>query len=164
MKRNFYIPGQYTKDESLGWLLNRAKQSIGMQCDLRLLGHDLTHSQWMPLLRLCLNGPSSVAFLVKELNVDAGAVTRTLDRLEAKQLCRRERSSEDRRVVMVSLTEEGKRVSGELMAVLSDVFNAHLKGFTHEEWRTLVTLLQRFIANGDALRDAAAANPSTSAD
>ena len=160
MKRNFYIPGQYTKDESLGWLLSRAKQSIGAQCDLRLVGHDLTHSQWMPLLRLHLNGPSSVAYLVSELAVDAGAVTRMLDRLEAKHLCKRERSNEDRRVVMVSLTEAGTQVSAELMAVLSDVFNAHLEGFTHEEWRTLIKLLQKFVANGDALREAAETNNS----
>jgi DNA-binding MarR family transcriptional regulator len=164
MKRQeFYSPGQYQRDQSIGWLLNRAKQSIGALCDLRLAGHGLTHSQWMPLLRLYLCGPMSVAGLVRELDVDAGAVTRMLDRLEAKQLCRRERSSEDRRVVMVSLSEEGKRQSAELLAVLSDVFNAHLDGFTHDEWRTLITLLHRFIANGDALRAAAESNP-TSAD
>jgi len=35
------------------------------------------------------------------------------------------------------------------------VFNAHLAGFSMEEWRTLLSLLSRMLANGEALRQAA---------
>ncbi|MGS0754965.1 MarR family winged helix-turn-helix transcriptional regulator [Roseateles sp. GG27B] len=89
-------------------------------------------------------------------------MSRLLDRLEAKGLCQRERSTEDRRVVMVSLTDEGWRVSAQLPSMLSDIFNAHLLGFTHDEWRLLLVLLHRMIANGDATRQAldGAASPS----
>ena len=152
-KEIFYKADEYQRDESIGWLLSRAKQSIAAACDEQLVGHDLTHSQWVPLLKLSLCGkPSPVATLVRELEIDAGAVTRLIDRLETKGLVRRERSSEDRRVVLVHLTEEGERLSGALTAVLSDVFNAHLKGFSREEWQLLLQLLRRFIANGEALR------------
>jgi len=154
MDTEFYKPDNYLRAESIGWLLNRVKQSIALQADARLAKEGLTHAQWVPLLVLRLGGPSPAAKLVAELNTDAGAMTRLLDRLEAKNLCRRERSSEDRRVVMVSLTEEGQRITAELTAVLSDVFNAHLKGFSHEEWRTLLSLLTRMLNNGDALRSA----------
>ena len=152
MKKTFYRPDEYQRDSSVGYLLMRAKQSIGAACDERLSSHDLTHSQWVPLLKLSLCGPNPVAALVRELEIDAGAVTRLLDRLEAKGLVRRERSSEDRRVVMVHLTAEGQRVTGELTAVLADIFNAHLQGFSQDEWQQLLHLLRRFIANGDALR------------
>lgn len=159
MSSEFYQPACYAREESLGWLLKRVMQSIAAQADLRLQKEGLTHAQWVPLLVLRTSGASSVAGLVAELNTDAGAMTRLLDRLEAKGLCQRERSSEDRRVVLVSLTEEGLRLTAELTAVLSDVFNAHLQGFSHEEWRTLLKLLQRLLANGRAMRastDAAA--------
>ncbi|MBV8603048.1 MAG: MarR family transcriptional regulator [Pelomonas sp.] len=159
MVNRFYHPDKYRRDESLGWLFMRAKSSIGAECDQRLSDHGLTHAQWVPLLTLHLHGPSPVAELVRALDIDAGAVSRLVDRLEAKGLCRRERSNSDRRVVMVSLTEAGARVTEELTAVLSDVFNAHLQGFTHAEWRMLVDLLRRFIANGDALREAREADP-----
>ena len=81
-------------------------------------------------------------------------MTRLLDRLEAKNLCHRERSAEDRRVVMVSLTEEGREVTAEMTAVLSDVFNEHLTGFSEDEWRLLIKLLQRLLANGEARQGA----------
>src|SRR6478609_8995350 len=157
MLPDFYRPDTYQRSESIGWLLKRLQQSIAFQADQRLSKEGLTHAQWVPLLILRLCGPSSVANLVRELDTDAGAMTRLLDRLEAKGLCLRERSSEDRRVVMLSLTEEGMRLSAKLTAVLADVFNAHLQGFSEEEWRSLLSLMHRMIANGEALRRAAGA-------
>ena len=162
MKKVFYRPEEYQRENSIGWLLTRAKQSIVAACDERLSSHDLTHSQWVPLLKLSLCGPNPVAALVRELEIDAGAVTRLLDRLEAKGLVRRERSLEDRRVVMVHLTEEGLQITTELTAVLSDVFNAHLQGFTHDEWQILLQLLHRFIANGEAARHSSEQQKQTS--
>lgn len=150
----FYQPGNYKRSESLGWLLHRARQLMTQQIDQRLVQQGLTHAQWLPLFLLRMSGPSSVASLVRELDTDAGAMTRLLDRLEAKGLCLRQRCTDDRRVVTVALTEEGQRVTAELPAVLSDVFNDHLKGFSSEEWRLLLSLLQRLIGNGEALRQA----------
>ena len=157
MVTTFYSPGNYQRSESLGWLLRRLKQSIVSAADGRLSEHGLTHAQWGPMLTLRLCGTSSVAFLVRELDTDAGAMTRMLDRLEVKGLCQRERSAEDRRVVLVSLTDEGLRITAEVTAVLSDVFNAHLDGFSEDEWRLLLKLLQRMLANGDALQATQAA-------
>jgi DNA-binding HxlR family transcriptional regulator len=46
------------------------------------------------------------------LGIDAGAITRMLDRLEAKGLVERVRSETDRRVVHVRLTEAGETRHG----------------------------------------------------
>jgi DNA-binding MarR family transcriptional regulator len=153
MSKPFYKANQYERDESVGYLLGRAKQCIMQAADDRLAGHDLTSSQWMPLLKLSMCGPNPVANLVRELDIDAGAVTRLLDRLEAKGLVRRERSSEDRRVVLIHLTEAGSAIADDLKTVIADVFNAHLEGFSKEEWQLLLQLLKRFVANGEALRE-----------
>jgi DNA-binding MarR family transcriptional regulator len=155
MLQAFYRPNAYERNESLGWLLKRLQQSISAHADQQLCKEGLTHAQWGPLLMLRISGPCSVAKLVEELNTDAGAMTRLLDRLEAKGLCQRERSSEDRRVVTLTLTDEGQRVTGDLTAVLADTFNAHLQGFSHQEWRALLGFLQRMVANGEALQAAA---------
>jgi len=151
----FYRPESYQRSESVGWMLRKLKTSITRQADLRLQDAGLTHAQWGTLITLRHHGASCTAHLVRELDVDAGAFTRLLDRLEAKGLIQRERSEQDRRVVMVRLSEEGLRVTAELHTVLSDVFNAHLSGFSHAEWRLLLSLLQRMIDNGEALLEAA---------
>jgi DNA-binding MarR family transcriptional regulator len=105
-------------------------------------------------MRLRTTGGSTVAELARWLQVDAGAMTRLLDRLEKKGLCKRVRSTEDRRVVKVELTPEGATAIQQVPAVLAEVMNAHLAGFSKTEWQALKTYLQRMLDTGDALRDA----------
>ncbi|HMV66584.1 MAG TPA: tetratricopeptide repeat protein, partial [Myxococcota bacterium] len=45
--------------------------------------HDLTYVQWLPLYKLAKNEGNTVAGLARELEIDAGAMTRAMDRLEA---------------------------------------------------------------------------------
>jgi DNA-binding MarR family transcriptional regulator len=81
-------------------------------------------------------------------------MTRLLDRLEAKGLCRRVRSLEDRRVVNLELTAAGRDTAKEIPAVLSQVQNAHLSGFSHEEWQTLIGFLRRILDTAEAINSA----------
>ena len=48
---------------------------------------------------------------------------------------------------------ELRQARGLSQKMLAEVLNAHLAGFSHDEWQQLVHLLQRVVANGDALRD-----------
>ena len=68
-------------------------------------------------------------------------------------MVRRERSQQDRRVIKLELTDSGRAVSQHVPAVLAEVLNAHLAGFAESEWQMLNDLLQRMLANGEALRD-----------
>ena len=151
---DFYEAGSYCAEESVGFLMKRIMQSVVHQVDKRLDVHDLTSAQWGPLMRLRTAGPSTVADLARWLQLDAGSMTRLLDRLEAKGLCKRVRSTEDRRVVLVELTPDGEVAIAEVPAVLASVMNAHLSGFSKTEWQALKTYLQRMVATGEALRDA----------
>ena len=73
----------------------------------------------------------------------------------------RVRSCEDRRVVHLELTDAGRVVAAVVPAVLAEVLNLHLAGFSKEEWRALLGMLKRMRANGDALRAATAHNAAT---
>jgi DNA-binding MarR family transcriptional regulator len=153
---DFYRAESYcnSSEESVGYLMKRIMMSVVYQVDKRLDVHELTSAQWGPLMRLRTTGGSTVAELARWLQVDAGAMTRLLDRLEKKGLCKRVRSTEDRRVVQVELTPEGEAAIQQVPAVLADVMNAHLAGFSKTEWQALKGYLQRMLATGDALRDA----------
>ncbi|NRF68374.1 MarR family transcriptional regulator [Aquincola sp. S2] len=150
----FYNPETLRADNSIGLLTKRAQQSILLAVDRRLAPHDLTHAQWVPLYKLAKGDCSTMAELARDVALDPGAMTRALDRLETKGLLKRVRSEDDRRVIKLELTAEGEEVAHLVPAVLAEVFNAHLAGFTKAEWSTLVGLLQRLVANGDALREA----------
>ncbi|MEO8542845.1 MAG: MarR family transcriptional regulator [Betaproteobacteria bacterium] len=140
-------------DDSVGFLMKHVMMSIVAQADKRLGQHGLTNTQWGPLMRLRMSGGATVAELARWMQIDAGATTRLLDRLEKKGLCQRNRSTEDRRVVHVTITPEGEAAIAEVPTVLSAIMNEHLAGFSEAEWRQLLSMLQRMLRNGEALRD-----------
>ena len=90
-------------------------------------------------------------------------MTRMLDRLEAKGLCQRVRSSDDRRVVNLEITDAGREAAKVIPEVLSRVQNAYLAGFSVEEWETLKSYLRRMLDNANDFQQAqqttAAAGP-----
>jgi DNA-binding MarR family transcriptional regulator len=151
---DFYRPSAYCAEESVGYLMKRVQMSIVSQVDKRLAEHGLTSAQWGPLMRMQIEGGgSTVAELARWMQVDAGAMTRLLDRLEKKDLCKRVRSTEDRRVVRVELTAKGVAAMSKVPAALAEVMNAHLAGFSKTEWNALKSYLQRMVETGDALRE-----------
>jgi len=127
--------------------MKRVAASIVQRADKLLEPHSLTSAQCTPLLRLKhVGGRSTAAELSRWLVIDASAMTRLLDRLEKKALCKRARSTEDRRVVLVELTLDGERAIAGVPQVLCDVMNAHLAGFSRDEWKTLTGYLRRMAA------------------
>lgn len=150
---DFYQADSYSSDNSIGYLMRRIMLMIVNQADKRLESLDLTQAQWGPLFLIHQGRASTLAELSRELQIDAGALTRTLDRLETKGLCTRERSTADRRVVNLALTPEGKAASACVPTVLADVHNHLLAGFSHEEWQSLMGLLRRVLSNAEAMRD-----------
>lgn len=150
----FYSAADYFAEESVAYLMKRIIASIVHQADKRLDEHGLTSAQWAPLLHLHKEGRCAVAELSRNLQVDAGAMTRLLDRLEKKRLCKRVRSTEDRRVVQVEITPEGEAAMAEVPEVLAEVLNAHLAGFSKTEWQALKNYLRRMLDTGETLRAA----------
>lgn len=149
---DFYQASEFRPEISVGYMMRRVLASILTDADQELAAWDVTHAQWMPLFKLYNCGQSTVAGLARDLQLDPGATTRLLDRLEGKGLLRRERSTSDRRVVHVALTPEGQAIASQVPEVLCRVLNRHLSGFTHDEWMLLRSLLERILANGEALR------------
>ena len=124
----FYCASDYDAVQSTGALMRQILNSVSQQVTRELEPKGLTNAQWVPMLKLYLGKASTVAELARVCQLDAGSMTRLLDRLEAKGFCRRIRSSEDRRVVNIELTPEGREAAKEIPAVLSRVQNAHLAG------------------------------------
>jgi len=148
----FYDPDTFQPSESVGYMMRRIMNMVTAEIDRELEPGGLTSAQWVPLLKLYMGTGSNVAELARCCQQDAGSMTRLLDRLEAKGLVRRVRSGEDRRVVNIELTDEGRAAATKIPALLCGVQNAHLRGFTVEEWQTLKGLLRRILDNATAIQ------------
>ncbi len=154
----FYRAEGYKPDDSIGYLMRRIIAMLAQGVERELEPTGLTNAQWVPLLKLYMGSASTAAELARLCELDAGSMTRLLDRLEAKQLCRRVRSSDDRRVVNLELTEAGRVAAKEIPAILSRVQNAHLAGFSVEEWQTLKGYLRRILETAQTLQASAEKN------
>jgi DNA-binding MarR family transcriptional regulator len=151
-QQEFYRPDDYRSDDSVAYLMRRLILSFASEVQHELDPRGLTNAQWVPMYKLHLGHGSTAAELARECQLDAGAMTRMLDRLEAKNLLRRVRSSEDRRVVNLELTEQGREAAGQIPQVLCKVLNAHLRGFSHDEVELLKSMLLRMMENGVAFQ------------
>ena len=145
--RKFYDGRHYVVADSVGYLLHLVVGSMRRQVAAGMAEHELTAAQWYPLWKLKRDGPGTAQELARDMDVDAGAITRLIDRLAAKGLVERLRSSTDRRVVTLSLTAAGDAVAGHVPAVLASVNNAYLRGFSAAEWHTLKQLLRKMLDN-----------------
>lgn len=138
----------YRLGDSLGYLLKRTVAMLSGAIDQELVHYDLTHPQFSILMILHDTNCSTAAELARETCGDTGAITRMLDRLEAKGLVRRVRSAADRRVVNIELTAAGKAAADQMPTLAINVLNRHLQGVNREELETMKQLLRRLLGNG----------------
>lgn len=94
------------------------------------------------LLRELASGPRPMGELAERLACDASNITGLTDRLEARGLVERQPSPGDRRVKVLSLTDEGGRVQHAVWKrLMTD--SPVSDGLSREEQRTLLAMLQR---------------------
>ena len=143
----FYRGDDFRAEESIGYLLRTLRIHMDRAIDDEMTPYDLTGVQWRPLLALHLGLGDTAAELARLGCVDTGAMTRMLDRLEAKGLVRRSPCPNDARVMRIALTAEGRRLCRLIPYALSRVLNSTLRGFTEAELRTLKSMVCRMLAN-----------------
>ncbi len=145
-KTEIYDPKTFNPKSGIGGLVARVRVKLFEALDEELAPFDITAAQYVILVNLA-NGVDSASGLCKGVSYDPGAMTRMIDRLERKGFVRRVRSPEDRRVVNLALTEEGKAVYPKLVASAAAATNRKLRGFSKAEARQLESFLQRMLAN-----------------
>jgi len=81
--------------------------------------------------------------LADAICLSLSSATGLIDRLVGKKLIKRDRSSDDRRVVQVELTEEGRALNEEAMAGPVEFARGMLKGLNAEEQDALLGLFRK---------------------
>jgi DNA-binding MarR family transcriptional regulator len=125
--------------------MNALDEELTRDPDLAPL--EISAAQYIIISVLARRGVDSAAQLCKDLSYDAGAMTRMVDRLEAKGLISRTRCPEDRRLVKLELTPEGLAAYPKLKACSVRVLNHFLRGFDQSEARQLEGFLTRMLQN-----------------
>ena len=134
--------------------VKQVSTSLVRRVDQHMQPLELTGMQWEPVLMLWLKRADTVAGLARVSQMGFASMSRMLDRLEEKELLRRERSAHDRRVVHLHLTPKGRKVANKIWPIVVEGMHVHLDGFKKEELVQFSGFLARMLANG--ARDAEA--------
>jgi MarR family transcriptional regulator, multiple antibiotic resistance protein MarR len=133
----------------VGHLIGRARSALLTGLDGQLEPFGITGAQFAVLKNVADGVAETAADLCRTMHYDTGSMTRMLDRLEEKAVLRRERCTEDRRVVYLRITDTGNELLPRLRAAAVHVLSRHLAGFNPAEVETLKQYLVRMIKNGE---------------
>lgn len=123
--------------------LTRAVETLGGQLQRHLASLELTPPQLAVLEALLHHGPLSQGELGRRLLRGNPSVTALVDTLERRGWAQRERGTEDRRVVTVSLTAPGRRVVEKAFPAHAAHLTALLGVLGAEEQETLGALCEK---------------------
>ena len=145
-----YRVEDFVIDESIGYLIKRVRSMLSHAVEREIAESDVTYEQWGVLLMILTERGETAAVLARGLECDTGSMTRMLDRLEAKELVVRTRSTDDRRRVQLDLTPAGKKRAERLVKAIVKVLNRHLEGFSSDDLVMFKGFLRRMLANREA--------------
>ncbi len=115
--------------------------------------YDLTVSQLFILLALYENDGVSAQELSSKLALGASTLTGILDRLERKGLIKRQINMNDRRSIIVSLTEKGKGLKDELWKIYEKVNGELRSALSQKEIEDLYRIMEKLYEKANRMQN-----------
>lgn len=104
---------------------------------------DLTYTQYIVMMVLWEEKEVNVGELGKKLFLDSGTLSPLLKSMEKKSLLKRNRDSDDERIVKIKITEEGESLREKAMSVPEKIGSCI--NLSTEEAQTLYNLLYKVL-------------------
>ena len=106
---------------------------------------DLTVTEMHIIEAIGIEKEKTMSEIANELDITVGTLTTAINRLIKKEYVNRRRIEEDRRVVLVMLTDNGKRAFESHAKFHSDMIKGVLNGLETEEEVILVRSLKKLV-------------------
>lgn len=123
--------------------LRRIIRAVDLQSRQLVRSHGLTGPQALLLKEVILAGELTVGQLADRVSLSQATVTDILLRLERRGLVARQRSSEDKRRVLVHITAAGRQLMKNSLPLLQEAFLDKLNLLQEWEQTQLLASLQR---------------------
>jgi DNA-binding MarR family transcriptional regulator len=130
-------------DQCIFFQLAKAGQAAAKFLTCRLTDAHVTAAQGMVLGFLRENDQVTSRELGERVMLDSATLTGILDRLEKASLLEKKTHPEDRRALSVSLTEQGRQLTENLIALAEKANQDFLEPLTSEEQLILRLLLKK---------------------
>lgn len=132
--------------EILAWF-QHIKRQIG--CQVRQSG--LTHAQWIALSVIREKEGVGIKKIAEVLGVSSSAATQLVDDLEENKFVIRETSKDDKRVLVISLTEKAQKQFADMQRERIQAFSVFFDALDAEEFAQYVALNKKIISRIQSL-------------
>lgn len=112
---------------------------------------DITNNDMHIIEAIGVEEPRRMSDIAKKLDVTVGTLTTNMNNLEEKEYILRERSKTDKRVVLVSLTNKGKKAFYHHRDFHKHMIQSIVKDLDEDEMKVLIKCLQnldKFFSKG----------------
>lgn len=137
-------------EESILLSLRKITRAIDLYSHKLAREYKITGPQIVCLRQLHRQEASTPSELAKAMHLSQATVTGILDRLDARGLIVRERSREDRRKVIVILSDQGKEIAANAPSPLQERFAEKLAALPEENQAVINTILQQVVTMMEA--------------
>lgn len=137
-------------EESILTSLRKITRAIDLYSHRIARQYKLTGPQVVCLRQLERDGTSSPGELARAVSLSQATITGILDRLEARGLVRRERSTADRRRVILELTDKGVELAANAPSPLQERFARNLAALPEENQAVIATVLGQVVSMMEA--------------
>lgn len=134
----------------LGFLVTSVRNGIHEALERELAPLQITVQQYVVLNCIVKGWGRTLSDFCRVLAYDSGAMTRLLDRIEAKGFIRRVENATDRRSSLIELTEQAQAAFPQARRATEVAIRRLLDGFSEAEAETLHKLLSRILINARA--------------
>jgi DNA-binding MarR family transcriptional regulator len=131
-------------EHEMSILVRRIRRVIADRA--RMLHPELSPVAYSMLMALNDSGPQRASDLVEIFSVDKGAVSRQVQALLELGLIERSPDPEDRRAMILAISEEGHRRLDSIALQRRSVVNERLVGWTDDDLSSFVRTLSRYNA------------------
>lgn len=109
--------------------------------DIRRFG--LNQTEFAVLELLYHKGPRPLQQIGEKILITSGSITYVINKLEKKELLKRNPYEEDRRVIYAVLTERGQALMEEIFPQHAETLTEAFRGLTAEEKRLAIELIKK---------------------
>jgi len=125
--------------------LRQVIRAVDLHSRWMLSQYQITGPQLITLLTIEKEAPVTASAIASHILLSPSTVIGILDRLESKGLIQRDRDLKDRRMIWISLTEEGKIVASNAPSPLQDTLAEAIVKLPETEVLKIVESLERIV-------------------
>lgn len=137
-------PLDYCLDEQIGYLMRLASQRHASIFQSRAVG-GLTPTQFSAMIRLYEQGRCSQNRLGRLASMDVATIKGVVDRLRQKGLVLVEKDPEDKRRMLISLSDDGEAMISDMKTAGQQISDETLAPLTESEKRNLMRILKKIV-------------------